>query len=95
LKVLGIDTILDPTVVGLGRYLPRIKTIAARTDLRIVVATGLYTYNELPFRFHYNGPGLMFDGEPLTDMFVKDLTDGTADTGVRAASSSARSSTRA
>jgi phosphotriesterase-related protein len=86
LKALGIDTILDPTVIGLGRYLPHIQRVAARTTLDIVVATGLYTYNELPFQFHYAGPGLLFDvAEPLTAMFVRDLTEGIADTGVRAA----------
>ncbi|MEV4128998.1 phosphotriesterase-related protein [Nocardia sp. NPDC049707] len=85
LKTLGIDTILDPTVLGLGRYLPRIEKIAARTDLRIIVATGIYTYNDLPFQFHYTGPGLLFDRpEPMVEMFVKDLTEGIADTGVRA-----------
>lgn len=85
LKALGIDTILDPTVLGLGRYLPRIQRIAAQTDLNIVVATGVYTYNDLPFEFHYNGPGLLFDiPEPLVTLFVKDLTDQIADTGVRA-----------
>jgi phosphotriesterase-related protein len=86
LKALGIDTIMDPTVIGLGRYLPRIQRIAARTELNIVVATGLYTFNELPFQFHYTGPGLVIDvPEPLTEMFVHDLTEGIADTGVRAA----------
>lgn len=86
LKGLGIDTIMDPTVLGLGRYIPRIQEIARRIDLRIIAATGLYTYNEIPFQFHYTGPGLLFDQpEPLTEMFVKDLTEGIADTGVRAA----------
>jgi phosphotriesterase-related protein len=86
LKQLGIDTIMDPTVLGLGRYIPRIQTIAAQVDLNIVVATGVYTYNEIPFQFHYSGPGLLFDQpEPLTELFVKDLTEGIADTGVRAA----------
>ena len=86
LKELGIDTILDPTVLGLGRYIPRIQRVAEGTDLQIVVATGLYTYNEIPFQFHYTGPGLMFDvPEPLVDLFVRDLTEGIADTGVRAA----------
>ena len=86
LKGLGIDTILDPTVLGLGRYIPRIQRIAQRVDLNIVAATGLYTYNEIPFQFHYTGPGLLFDQpEPLTEMFVRDLTEGIADTGVRAA----------
>jgi len=83
---LGIDTIMDPTVLGLGRYVPRIQRIAERTSLQILVATGLYTFNDVPHQFHYRGPGLMFDGpEPLTELFVKDLTSGIADTGVRAA----------
>ncbi|QBF46984.1 phosphotriesterase family protein [Janibacter limosus] len=82
---LGIDTILDPTVLGLGRYLPRVQRVAAQVDLNIVVATGVYTYNEIPFQFHYTGPGLLFDvPEPLTELFLKDLTEGIADTGVRA-----------
>lgn len=82
---LGIDTILDPTVLGLGRYLPRVQRVAEQVDLNIVVATGLYTYNEIPFQFHYTGPGLLFDvPEPLTELFLKDLTEGIADTGVRA-----------
>ncbi|WP_157419327.1 phosphotriesterase family protein, partial [Actinomadura formosensis] len=86
LKSLGIDTILDPTVLGLGRYIPRIERIAARTDLNIIVATGLYTFNDLPHQFLSRGPGLLIDiEEPLTELFVKDLTKGIGDTGVRAA----------
>ena len=82
---LGIDTILDPTVIGLGRYLPRVQRVAEQIDLNVVVATGVYTYNEIPFQFHYTGPGLLFDvPEPLTELFLKDLRDGIADTGVRA-----------
>ena len=50
LKESGIDAILDPTALGLGRYIPRIATLAARIELKIIVATGLYTFNELP---HY------------------------------------------
>ena len=57
LKSAGIDSIVDPTVVGLGRYIPRIQRIAERTELHIVVATGLYTYNELPHYFDFRGPG--------------------------------------
>ncbi|MCD2145774.1 phosphotriesterase family protein [Gordonia paraffinivorans] len=86
LEQLGIDTILDPTVLGLGRYIPRIQRIAEQVELNIVVATGLYTYNDIPFQFHYAGPGLLFDApEPLVTLFTKDLTEGIADTGVRAA----------
>lgn len=86
LKSLGIDSILDPTVVGLGRYIPRIQRIAEQTDLNIVVATGVYTYNEVPFQFHFSGPGLLFDvPEPMTELFVSDIENGIAGTGVKAA----------
>src|SRR6516164_10358842 len=48
LKANGIDTIVDLTVIGLGRYVPRIQRVNAETDINIVAATGLYTYNEVP-----------------------------------------------
>ncbi|WP_328350149.1 phosphotriesterase-related protein [Mycobacterium sp. NBC_00419] len=86
LKAIGVDTIVDPTVIGLGRYIPRIQRVAARTGLQIVVATGVYTYNDVPMYFHFTGPGTGFGGpETMTDLFVRDITEGIADTGVKAA----------
>ena len=86
LKAIGVDTIVDPTVIGLGRYIPRIQRIAERTALRIIVATGLYTYNDVPLYFHFTGPGTAISGpEAMVEMFVRDITEGIAGTGVRAA----------
>jgi phosphotriesterase-related protein len=86
LKAIGVDTIVDPTVIGLGRYIPRIQRIAERTDLNIVVATGVYTYNDVPMYFHFTGPGTVLGGdEVMVDMFVRDITEGIAGTGVKAA----------
>ncbi|OQM81190.1 phosphotriesterase family protein [Rhodococcus sp. 66b] len=85
LKSRGISTIVDPTVIGLGRYIPRIARINEQVDLNIIVATGVYTYNDIPFQFHYTGPGLLFDvREPMVDLFVKDIKDGIAGTDIRA-----------
>lgn len=85
LKARGVDTIVDLTVIGLGRYIPRIQKIAAKTDLNIIVATGVYTYNDLPMYFHYRGPGTILGGsDPMIDLFVRDIEEGIADTGVRA-----------
>lgn len=83
---IGVRTIVDPTVVGLGRYIPRIQRIAEQVpELNIVVATGVYTYTDVPFFFRHRGPGLA-DGvpDPMVDMFVADITTGIAGTGVRA-----------
>jgi phosphotriesterase-related protein len=87
LKEQGIDTLVDLTVVGLGRSIPRIATIAAQVpEINIVVATGVYTYNEVPMYFHFQGPGTVLGGpEPMVDMFIREIRDGVADTGVRAA----------
>ncbi|MCF8587377.1 phosphotriesterase family protein [Gordonia liuliyuniae] len=85
-KARGIDTIVDPTVIGLGRYIPRIQAVNEQADINIIAATGIYTYNEIPFQFHYNGPGLLFDvAEPMVELFVKDIRDGIAGTAVKAA----------
>jgi phosphotriesterase-related protein len=82
----GIRTIVDPTVWGLGRYIPRIQRIAAQVDLHIIVATGLYAYEELPHQYAYRGPGLLLDiPEPMVADFTRDITDGIGTTGVKAA----------
>jgi phosphotriesterase-related protein len=86
LKAAGYDTIVDPTVIGLGRYIPRIEQIAAQVDVNIVVATGVYTYDTVPFYFHHRGPALGPDfPEPMVEMFVRDITRGVPGTSTKAA----------
>ena len=87
----GIRSIADPTVVGLGRYIPRIQRIAELVpELNIIPATGCYTYDQIPFFFYYRGPALSAAlgaevPDPMVDLFVGDITEGIADTGVKAA----------
>jgi phosphotriesterase-related protein len=90
LAATGVRTIVDPTVVGLGRYVPRIQRVAEQVDLNIVVATGCYTYEDVPFFFHHRGPALNAAvgadvPDPMVDMFERDITEGIAGTGVKAA----------
>jgi len=80
----GCETIVDPTVIGLGRDIGRIIRVADGTSLNIIVATGLYTYNDVPFYFRYRGP--RGDGlDPMAQLFIDDLTTGIAGTRVKAA----------
>ncbi|GAA1267197.1 phosphotriesterase [Sphaerisporangium rubeum] len=83
----GVTTIADPTVWGLGRYIPRIQRVAAEVPgLNIIVATGLYCFDEVPHQYTHRGPGLLFDmPDPMIEDFTRDITDGIADTGVKAA----------
>jgi phosphotriesterase-related protein len=75
----GITTIVDVTAIGQGRNVPRVKRIAGQLpDLNIVVATGVYTFDELPLFFWRRPP------EAMTELFVRDITEGIAGTGVKA-----------
>ena len=86
LKDLGVDTIVDPTVVGLGRYIPRVARVNAEADIQIVVATGLYTFDEIPHFLHYRGPETLLGGEePMVEMFMRDIREGIGGTQIKAA----------
>lgn len=86
LKAEGIDTIVDLTVVGLGRYVPAVQRVAELTGVNIVAATGLYTYDALPPYFGNRGPGTLFGGpDRLAEFFVRDIAEGIGRTGVKAA----------
>jgi phosphotriesterase-related protein len=75
----GIRTIVDPTAIGLGRYLPRIQRINAEVDLNVVVATGVYCFLELPRFLAYRRD------DAVVELFVREIRDGIDDTGVKAA----------
>jgi phosphotriesterase-related protein len=83
----GVRTIVDLTVMGLGRNVSRIKRIAEQTRLQIIVATGLYTYNELPRHF-VNNPAIPKEWQRgpdyMANFFVRDIDEGIGDTGIKA-----------
>jgi phosphotriesterase-related protein len=85
LKAAGVDTIIDLTVLGLGRHVPSLAKVAARTDLNIIISTGAYTFDETPGPFAFHGPGLLHDApEPMVELFVRDIVEGVPGAGVRA-----------
>lgn len=85
-KDLGINTIVDPTVVGLGRYIPWVQEVNAQVDINIIPATGVYSFGEIRHFFEHRSPGNLLDiPEPMTELFVRDIKDGIGDTGVKAA----------
>jgi phosphotriesterase-related protein len=76
LKAAGIDSILDPTALGLGRYVPRIVEIAEQIELNIIVASGLYTFDKLPP--YYRSRRVVDSVDILTTQFISDITEGIA-----------------
>ena len=75
----GIHTIVDPTAIGLGRYVPRIQRVNAEVDLNIIVCTGVYAFLELRGFLGYR------TDDQLVDLFVREIREGIDDTGVKAA----------
>lgn len=85
LHELGVRTVVDLTVPGLGRDVARVAKVSARSPVRLVASTGYYTADVLPAYFHTHGPGLLVDGpDPLVEYFLRDIETGIAGTGIRA-----------
>jgi len=80
LRALKVETLVDPTTVDLGRNPELLAELATQTGVNIICATGIYstaTYVRLRQRL---------GGSPdaVAELFIKELTDGIADTGVKA-----------
>ena len=82
---LGVRTVVDLTVLGLGRDVARVATVAEQVPVHLIASTGYYTSNVLPPFFRTHGPGLLVGGpDPLVEFFVHDIDEGIAGTGVKA-----------
>ena len=76
---LGVDSIVDLTVLGLGRDIGIVSEVAAAVPVHVVVATGIYTFDRLPHYFEHRSV------EDMAALFVGDIVKGIGDTDVRAA----------
>lgn len=74
----GIRTIMEHSVMGLGRDVPMFLKVAEHSPINVIVSTGLYYFAELPFYFQYQPI------EHMVDLFVHDLTVGVQNTRVKA-----------
>ncbi|MFB9253470.1 phosphotriesterase [Sphaerisporangium melleum] len=81
----GVRTIIDMTVLGQGRDLSLVKRVAERTEVNIVIATGVYSVDGLPLFARFRGPdGIAVSEEPLIDLLLRDVTEGVGGSGIRA-----------
>jgi phosphotriesterase-related protein len=79
LKAKGVDTLVDLTVLGLGRDVPMLLPVVERAGIQVVAATGLYTFNELPTYFRNR------DAHEMAELFIGDILEGIQGTQVKAA----------
>jgi len=75
-----VATVVDPTTVDLGRNPLLLAEVAARTGLSIICSTGIYSTGAyLKIRRELGG-----NIEAVSDLFIKELTEGIDDTGIKA-----------
>jgi phosphotriesterase-related protein len=75
----GVRTMVDLSVLGNGRNIPLVQRVVGDIPLNVIVATGLYTYDEVPRHFRSR------DADYLADLFVRDIVEGIQGTNVKAA----------
>jgi phosphotriesterase-related protein len=78
LKDHGVSTFVDPCPMELGRDPELYAEVSQRSGINIIFATG----------FYYEGAGLPVDwrgrdAQEIADLYLKELTEGVGDTGLR------------
>jgi phosphotriesterase-related protein len=84
LHALGVRTLVDPCPMDLGRDVELMADAASESGVRIVCATGLYKEDmgaPAYFKFRATWGDVVAE---MADCFVRELTEGIGDTGVRA-----------
>jgi phosphotriesterase-related protein len=76
---LGVQTIVDPTAMFLGRDVEFQRRVAEETGLQVIPCTGIYTYDYLPPFFVSRSP------DQIADLYVHDIEEGIQGTEIKAA----------
>ena len=79
-KAAGMDSLIDLTVLGIGRYVPRIVKVAKLTELNIIVAAGCFATDNLPSPFALAPDPI----EHMAELFARDILEGVQGTKVKA-----------
>ena len=72
----GVRTVVDLSTADLGRDMDYLQKVAAVTDINVVLCTGIYWIRS---NFWRNRPQ-----ELLTEVFVREIEEGIAGTGIKA-----------
>ncbi len=79
IKSYGVDTIVDPCPMDLGRDVELCAAVADRCRINIICATGVY-YEEagIPWTFK------QMPAEEIAEIYIKEITEGIGRTGIKA-----------
>jgi phosphotriesterase-related protein len=84
MKALGITAMLDPCPTDLGRDVELMAEVAQRTRFQLICATGLYKEAEGATAYWKFQMAFGSVVDAMADLFVRELTEGIAGTGIRA-----------
>jgi phosphotriesterase-related protein len=79
LRAAGFDTFVDPSVPGVGRWVPLIQRVNEQVDMNIVVATGYFSLASLPLFLRMRSPA------QIAELYVREIREGVDGTDVKAA----------
>ena len=79
LKSKGVDTLVDLTVLGLGRDIPMLLPVVEKSGLQVIAATGLYTFIDPPTYFRNRS------ADEMAELFIGDILQGIQGTNIKAA----------
>jgi phosphotriesterase-related protein len=74
----GVRTIVEHSIMGIGRDVPAYMRVAAELPINVIVATGLYCLDRLPGYFEYCSI------DEIAEFFVRDIERGVQNTPVKA-----------
>lgn len=74
----GVESLIDLTVFGLGRDIELIRRVAERVPVNVIVATGIYTFTDVPLYFQNRSV------DAMAEVFIADLCEGVGTTDTRA-----------
>jgi phosphotriesterase-related protein len=80
LHLAGIGAMVECTPIGCGRYVDLFKDVARRGPVKIIACTGFFHESWCPI--HPIGQALDIDA--MTDLFVREITEGMGDTLIKA-----------
>jgi phosphotriesterase-related protein len=79
LHAYGCNSMIDPCPMDIGRDAEFIAEVAQRSGINIVCATGVYNeFEGMPYTFR------TMPAEDILELYVKEITDGIGDTGIKA-----------
>lgn len=76
----GVGALVECTPIGCGRYVDLFKAVAERTPVKIICSTGFFHESWCPM----HPIARAFDIDMMTDLFVREITEGMGDTLIKA-----------